>query len=255
MDELEEKEEQEEGGKKDGKLSGKKVNPIGRTFYGERFQRFNLLGEIKDLLPAFKEHYYAEKIKDFKKTGGDIIREFNESVCYPEGRTFFPYTNSYKQWRMKWDRDILEKQKVGGLELLDQKQVLQVIKSRNEDNDIVLGAPDDVSLEAGARTLAGELTNDALQMLRDDQALEEIYSDETLMRRRNYIVNVFSHVTKLVHGKAALMLKASQEKRENAGFLMGLLAKATAGKLSDEEMSVLETAYVPKENNAQPAQL
>lgn len=255
MEELEEQEQaQEEGTKRESKQSSK-VNPIGRTFYGERFQKFNLIGEIKDLLPAFKEYYYAEKIKDFKKTGGDIIREFNENMCYPEGRTFFPYTNSYKHWKMKWDRDILEKKKVGGLELLDQKQVLQVIKSRNEDNDIVLGAPDDVSLEAGARTLAGELTNDALQMLRDDQALEEIYSDETLMRRRNYIVNVFSHVTKLVHGKAALMLKASQEKRENANFLMTLLAKATAGKMSDEELSLLETAYVPKEKNEQPAHI
>ena len=240
------KDEIEEGGKK-------KVNPIGRTFYGERFEHFDKLGEIKDLLPAFKEFYYVRKIENFNTTGGDIIREYNRDVCYPENRTFHPYTNQLKQWRAKWDRDILEKKKVGGLELIDQKQVLQVIKTRNENDELALGAPQDGDLEAGARTLGGELLNDAFQMLRDDQALEEIYDDETLMKRRNYIVNVFSHVTKLVHGKAALMLKASQEKRENANFLMGLLAKATSGKLSDDEMGMLKTAYSPKIKDEQPA--
>jgi hypothetical protein len=85
-------------------------------------------------------------------------------------------------------------------------------------------------------------------MLRDDQELEEIYNDETLMKRRNYIVNVFAHATRLVHGKAALMLKASEEKRNTAGFLMQLLSKATAGKMSDEEMSLLKSAYAPKQD-------
>lgn len=245
---------EEEGGKE--RVKSSKVNPIGRTIYGERFVSFDRVAQLADFLPSFKEYYYTEKIKDFRKTGGEIIREFNEGVCYPQNRTFFPYTNQYKGWRAKWDRDILEKKRVGGLELIEQKQVLQIIKSRNEDNDVVLGAPKDEDLEAGTRTLAGELTNDALQMLRDDQALEEIYTSEELMRRRSYIVNVFSHVTKLVHGKAALMLKASQEKRENAGFLMNLLARASAGNMTDEELGLLETAYVPKQNGQQqPAQL
>jgi len=244
MEELETKNEE--------KVSGK-INPVGRTFYGEGFRKFDKVADLKDLLPSFKEFYYEKKIKDFKTTGGDIIRDFNELICIPMNRTFFPYTNQYKGWKAKWDRDILEKQKVGGLELTEQKQVLQIIKSRNENDDVVLGAPRDEDLEAGARTLAGELTNDAIQMLRDDQALEEIYTDETLMRRRNYIVNVFSHVTKLVHGKAALMLKASAEKRENANFLMGLLARASSGKMTEEELGLLETAYTPKQNEQQPA--
>lgn len=234
----------------------KRVNPIGRTVYGARFEKFDRVSDYKDLLSTFKEFYYEKKILDFKNTGGDIIREFNEKVCYPMSRTFFPYTNQYKGWRAKWDRDILEKKEVGGLELMEQPMVLQVIKSRNADNDIMLGAPKDEELEAGTRTLAGELTNDAIKMLRDDQALEEIHSTDELMKRRNYIVNVFSHVTKLVHGKAALMLKASAEKRENAGFLMSLLARASAGKMTDEELDLLGTAYVEKKNEQnEPTQL
>lgn len=235
---------------------GGKINPIGRTFYGERFRKFDKAGDYKDILANFKEFYYEKKILDFRTTGGDIIRAFNEEVCYPMNRTFFPYTNVYRRWKQKWDTDILEK-KVGGLELAEQPMVLQVIKSRNAENDIVLGAPQEDELEAGTRTLAGELTNDALRMLREDQALEEIHTTEELMKRRNYIVNVFSHVTKLVHGKAALMLKASAEKRENAGFLMSLLARASSGKMTEEEMTLLETAYTPKQNDGQqqPAQL
>lgn len=244
-------EDQEHGG---ALTRNKKINPIGRTFYGERFEKFDRVAEIKDFIPAFKEFYYAEKTRDFKKTGGEIIREFNETVCYPENKTFFPYTNQLKLWRAKWDRDILENKEVQGMELAQRKQVLQIIKSRDSDNKIVLGMPQDVELEAGARSLGGELLNDAMQMLRDDQDLEEVYGSDELMKRRNYIVNVFSHVTKLVQGKAALMLKASQEKRESANFIMNLMAKATAGRLSDDDIVVLETAYKqPQPENGQPA--
>ena len=248
---MEEDMEQEEGVVA---IATKKVNLVGRTIYGEKFERYAKVGEISDLIATFKEYYYEEKVKNFQTTSTEIIRNFNRDVAFPIGRTFFPYTSQYKGWRAKWDRDILESRKVGGLEVLDQKQVLQVIKTRNEDNELILGAADDSSLEAGVRTLGGELLNDAFQILREDQALEEIYTQEELMRRRNYIVNVFSHTTKLVHGKAALMLKASQEKRENASFLMTFLSKATAGKLSETEVGILKTAYIP-EKNEQPAQL
>ena len=232
----------------------KKMNEIGRVFYGEGFKGFGKIGELKDLIPTFKEYYYEEKVKNFRMTPGDIIRKFNQEVAYPQNRTFHPYTNQFKIWRTKWDRDILEKNKGGGLEITEQKQILQIINTRDKDDNIVLGAPGDGELEAGARTLAGELTNDALTMLRDDQALEELYTDEELLRRRNYIVNVFSHVTKLVHGKAALLLKASQEKRENASFLMNLLAKATSGKITEEEIDMLGTTYsTPKQNEPEPA--
>jgi len=90
--------------------------------------------------------------------------------------------------------------------------------------------------------------NDAMQMLKEDQELEEIYTNDELIKRRSYIINVFSHATRLVHGKASLMLKASEESRNTAGFLMSLLSRATAGKITDEEMALLKSSYIPRQN-------
>lgn len=225
----------------------RKVNAVGRAFYGDRFEAFDKMEAIRDLIPAFKAHFYTARIKDPKITGKDIIGDFNETVAFPMGRTFFPYMTNYKNWKAKWELDIAQQRSEQKVEdalvvITPRATVKQVLKTRDEQGELVLGA-DYGDIEAGLTTLAGELTNDAMQMLRDDQTLSEIYDDEVLIKRRNYIVNVFGHVTKLVHGKAALILKASQEKRENAGFLMTLLAKATAGKLSEEEMGALKTTY------------
>ena len=179
-----------------------------------------------------------------------MLQEFNQKHAYPEGLTFHPYATQVKLWRTKWDRDILEKKMEQSVELVPStvREIRQIIKTKDGDKLVV---PDDATLEQGVRTLGGELINDAMQMLRDDQNLGELYSDEVLLKRRAFIVNVFAHTTKLVHGKAALMLKASADKRENAGFMMDLLAQATAGTLTDEQMSVLEIT-APKPVEAQP---
>lgn len=228
----------------------KPIDPVAERMYGkEHFTGYMKVAQLVDLLPSFKEFYYAEKIKDDKKTAFSILREFNEG-CYANGTKFHPYPTQYRQWRMKWDRDIMEQKMDKDIVIYEPKKIKQVIKTRGENGELVLGGNYN-ELEAGVTTLAGELINDAAQMLRDDQELEDIYDTEELIKRRSYIVNVFAHTTKLVHGKAALMLKASQEKRENASFLMTLLAKASAGKLSDEEMATLETTY--SKQNEQPA--
>jgi len=213
-------------------------------------ESYQKLEECRHLIPAFKEFYYAEKGRDFRQPIKDIIQRFNEV----QGEVFRPYPSAYQKWQLSWDRDILNKASVeSGLVSVDTSPE-QLIRSRDDDQKIIFGAPKDEDLEAGTRTLAGELTNDALQMLQDDQALQEIYTSDELMKRRSYIVNVLSHVTKMVHGKAALALKASQEKRENASFLMNLLAKASAGKMSEEEMALLEASHPPYRNE-QSAQL
>lgn len=229
------------------KPRAKKVNPVGQAYYGEKFEAFDLLEGIRDLIPAFKAHFYAERIKDPKMSGKEIINSFNEMVAFPLNRTFFPYMKNVSLWKAKWERDIAEqkkgqKEEDGLMVITPRASVKQILKTRGENGELVLGTGYG-DIEAGLTTLAGELTNDAMQMLRDDQEIGEVYDDEVLIKRRNYIVNVFGHVTKLVHGKAALILKASEEKRENAGFLMSLLAKATAGKLSEEEMGALKTTY------------
>jgi len=124
----------------------------------------------------------------------------------------------------------------------------QIIKTRDgESGDIILGATNHDTLEQGANTLAGELINDALQTMRDTQELEDVYSTEEIIKRKNYVLNVMAHTTRLVHGKAALMLKASEEKRNNASFLMDLLAKASSGKMTPEEMEMLKIPYANKQ--------
>lgn len=257
LDELDDEREEELGedptavpAKKSRKVrkskEAQKLDPVGISFYGaENFKGFDRVSEVVGLIPLWKEFYYEQRIKFPNKGVRDMLQEFNQKHAYPEGLTFHPYPTQVKVWRTKWDRDILEKKMEQSVELVPSttREIRQIIKTKDGDKLVV---PDDTSLEQGVRTLGGELINDALQMLRDDQHLEELYSDEVLLKRRNYIINVFAHTTRQVHGKAALMLKASQEKRENAGFLMELLAKATAGKMTDEEMSVLNGAYAQK---------
>lgn len=229
----------------------KRLDPVGIRTYGERFTGYQKIEVYKDLLPAFKDFYYTKKTENPNAFLYDILQGFNAEVCEPLGRTFFPYPTQVKSWRAKWDLDIkaiVLKAKDESMQIIPRTTPDQIIKTRGEGNELMLGAPSDSDLEMGTRTLAGELLNDAMQMLKDDQEIGEVYDDEVLIKRRSYIVNVFAHATRLVHGKAALMLKASQEKRENAGFLMSLLSKATAGTLSEEQMSVLETAYPAKQN-------
>ena len=230
---------------------GKKLDAVGLHYYGERFTGYMKIAELNDLIPAFKEYYYDKRIKDQQIGLLKVIQGFNAEVAYPQERKFHPYTTQVRNWVKKWNADILEQQmqmreESKDVAIIERKHIQQIIKTKDAEG--LISAPDDNSLEAGVRTLGGELLNDAMQMLKDDQALEEIHDDETLIKRRNYITNVFAHVTRLVHGKAALMLKASEEKRNNAGFLMDLLAKATSGKLSDKEMEMLETTYSPKKN-------
>ena len=227
------------------------LDPVGISFYGaENFKGFDRVTEVVGLIPLWKDFYYEQRIKSPNMSVRDMLQEFNQKHAYPEGLTFHPYATQVKLWRTKWDRDILEKKMEQSVELVPStaREIRQIIKTKDGDKLVV---PDDATLEQGVRTLGGELINDAMQMLRDDQNLGELYSDEVLLKRRAFIVNVFAHTTKLVHGKAALMLKASADKRENAGFMMDLLAQATAGTLTDEQMSVLEIT-APKPVEAQP---
>lgn len=229
-------------------IKKQKAFDIGRAYYGDKFTRYMLLKEVNDLIPSFKDYYYQAKVKDPNARLLEILQNFNKEICEPVGRLFHPHTLNVRVWRKKWDLDLMQKMQDKDLIITSERNIHQVIKTRDENRNLILGEAKDEELEAGVRTLGGELLNDAMQMLRDDQELEEIYDDETLIKRRNYIVNVFAHGTRLVHGKAALMLKASEEKRNTAGFLMSLLSRATAGKMSDEEMGLLKSAYAPKQN-------
>ena len=227
----------------------RKIDPVGKMVFGEKFKGFMKTEEVIAQIPAFKEFYYQAKIKNPNETLTKILQSFNKEVCDPLNILFHPYMYQLRMWRKKWDLDLLQQMTDKDISISDKRNIHQVIKTRNEENRLVLGGTQDSELEAGVRTLGGELLNDAMQMLRDDQELEEIYDDEVLMKRRSYIVNVFAHATKLVHGKAALMLKASEEKRSTATFLMSILSRATSGKMTEEEMELLKIPYIAKSDN------
>lgn len=229
----------------------KKKDAIALTYYGEGFDGFMKVGEIAAFLPAFKELWYQMKIKDQSAGIVAIVQAFNASIA-PE--KFHPYPSQIRFWTTKWKKDLL--QQMGYKEntsIIPTKDVHQVISTRARGSQGIYATPDDQSLEAGIRTLGGEILNDALQMLRDDQDMEEMIDGEELIKRRNYIVNVFSQVTKMTHGKAMLMLKASEEKRENASFLMDLLRKAASGEIKPEDLALLKATPTPVAPAEEPA--
>lgn len=226
-----------------------KINVVGRSYYGQFFDRYHRIGEIAEFIPEFKEYYYEAKIKDPKVGLLNLLQGFNKEHVYPKGKQFHPYPAQVKIWTTKWNKDINEKRLEQGLEVIPKSPTRQVIKTRDgESGEIILGATHHDVLEQGANTLAGELINDALQTMRDTQELEDVYSTEELIKRKNYVLNVMAHTTRLVHGKAALMLKASEEKRNNASFLMDLLAKASSGTMSQAEMDMLKIPYGNKQS-------
>ncbi len=217
------------------------VMKFGRLWYGDRFHHFMKVGECRHLLPAFKDLYYERKIADKTTTTKVIVNEFNKQIA-PEILT--PYPTQMASWTKKWNRHILEQLGMKEAALVKKGEVHQLIKVRAQERALAYGIPEDTALEEGVRTLAGELINDAAQMLRDDQDDGEQYDTDELIKRRNYVVNVLGHTTRMVQGKAALLLKANQEKRETAGFLMDLMRQAASGKLTKEEMSELRTVTV-----------
>lgn len=200
------------------------------SFYEGCDGHYHKVGEIRDLIPQFKAFYYAERRREPGRSAIKIINDFNARIA-PE--TFHPWEKQYRLWRKKWDAELLAAQ---GFEE-EQRAVQTVIKTHDEQGIAVV--PDERTLEAGAHTLAGELLNDALGILKRDQDAEEAYEDEIIVKRRNYVLNVFNYVMRAAHGKEALNLKSAAEKRQAAGFMIDLINRATAGNMTDEEMAML----------------
>lgn len=205
------------------------------SLYEDFDGRYQKVGELRELIPQFKAFYLAERRREPERSAMRIINDFNKSIA---PFTFFPWEKQYRLWRKKWDAQVLAEQ--GYRE--EQKAARQIVKLQDEQAAIV---PDEYALEAGAHTLAGELLNDALGILKQDQESEESYDDEIIVKRRNYVLNVFNYVMRASHGKQVLNIKTNAEKRETADFMMTLLNRAAAGKLTDNEMEMLRASIRP----------
>lgn len=207
------------------------------SFYEGFDGHYHKVGEIRDLIPQFKAFYYADKRKDPSKSAIKIINDFNRQIA---PLTFFPWEKQYRLWRKKWDAELLTEK---GYKI-QQREIRQLVKLQDEQNATIV--PDEHTLELGAHTLAGELLNDAMGILKRDQDSEDAYEEEILIKRRNYVLNVFNYVMRAVHGKEALKIKSNAEKRETFGFLTALINRSTAGKITDEEMELLKQSVAPK---------
>lgn len=224
---------------------GKKFSLYGDDFDGNYMR----ISELRDMLPRFKEFYYQKREELPNIQAVKVILLFNELIA-PD--RFFPYPNQYRQWRKKWDLDIARK--TMGAELaLEVPEKKTIVKTQDEQNNLLV--PTENELEAGAKTLGGELMNDAMNMLRQDQASgDDMYDDEILIKRRHYVLNVFNFVMRAVNAKEALIIKKQQEKRETASFLMDLIRRSTAGRVTPDEMNLLKSSLTPVQNvESQPA--
>lgn len=212
--------------------STKPVFPFYEGFDG----RYHKVGEIRELIPQFRAFYLAERRQEPGRSAIKIINDFNKSIA---PFTFFPWEKQYRLWRKKWDAELLAEQ--GYKE--EQRKLRQIIKVRDEQNALIV--PDERTLETGAHTLAGELLNDAMDILKRDQEDESAYDDDVIVKRRNYVLNVFNYVMRAAHSKESLNLKSNADKRETANFMMSLLNRATAGKVSAEDMALLRASVSP----------
>lgn len=203
------------------------------SFYEGFDGHYHKVGEIRDLIPQFRMFYLAERRREPGKSAIKIINDFNKSIA---PFTFFPWEKQYRLWRKKWDVQLLAEQGYRD----DERATRQIIKMQDEQK--MAAVPDEYSLEAGAHTLAGELLNDALGILKQDQKSEDAYEDEIIVKRRTYVLNVFNYVMRASHGKQALNIKTNADKRETASFMMTILNRATAGKLTNEDMQLLRAS-------------
>ena len=199
---------------------------------------FMKVAEMASLIPSFKEYYFLCRRADMKASAIQIVIDFNEKI---RPLRFYPYPTQYQSWRKKWDRQMLLELGFEETRIAEAKRIRDVVKVRDEERAVTL-VPSEDELEGGIKTLGGMLVNDAVSMLQDDKELEDLYTSDEMVKRKTYALNVFAHVTRHVQGKEALKIKKHAEGRETAGFLMNLLNRAKAGKVSESDMAVLENA-------------
>lgn len=210
-------------------------------YLGNVTGHYQKIGELRDLIPKFKDFYYSKMEENPNYSKLKIIDEFN-NIISPQ--IFKPWASQYRRWYRRWDEDILAK--IAGAKSAIMSSEIQAIKTRDENNSLII--PTEQELESGAKNLAGELMNDAMGILKSDQMNEDLYDDEVLIKRRTYVLNVFNYVMRAVTAKEALVIKRQQEKRETAGFLMDLIRRSTAGRITPDEMSLLKQSFTIKNN-------
>lgn len=207
---------------------------IGRKIYGAAFDgKYHTVKDSIDLVDKFKAYYFERKRADINLGSSKIMADFNAEIA---PLCFYPYPDTYKGWRKKWDKAILQEQ---GLAVEEEKRKEGVRNSINAVDMELTGSTDE-RLERKSNTLADLLLDDAMKMITSEEGEEEMFDEKTKIKRKSYALNVFKEITKKVQGKEALALKRSAESRENAGFLLNLLNRAQAGKLTEDQLKLIK---------------
>lgn len=223
-----------------------KFDPVGFSMFGDSFIGYQKIEEYRHLIQPFKEYYYARKMEDLESKVSNIVKDFNDTLkCDETGvrERFHPYTSQLRTWRKKWDTDILDSMGIIVPADSTKSHINKVIKTRQQEDTNKYFVPDYSDLESGIQTLGGELINEAFVQMEDDRRNSEDYSSDELMKRKKHVLDIFSGVSKMVQGKANILLKASAEKREEAGFILDFMRAAASGSLKPDDIEDMKKMY------------
>lgn len=210
----------------------------------ENFSGFQKQSDYLDILPQFREFYIEKKLENLKCSNIELINEFNRKIAPVK---FHPYLDQYRRFRKNWDVAVNSKILEGKANLKSVIEMDSAIQMRNSDG--VKRRPAYDEIEEGSRTLAGELINDGLNVLKDTQLNEEEMGVKEKSEARKYVLGVFQHITRMSQGKEALELKKNAEKREQATFLMDLLKQGQSGKVDKDDLKLLKDSLLNGRNN------
>lgn len=215
--------------------------PVYKNFDGQ----YRKLQELRHRIPEFRDFYIQKRFVGKEKLSAiKIVDQFNELYPHKEGELpFFPNPGMYQRWRKRWDAEQTGLVKTAEVRLAEREEARLINTDDPHPMEI---------LEERVNTLGAELANDAMQTLRETQDREEYFDDEVVVKRKQYALNVFAYITKAAHSKATLDLKRHAEGRETAGFMLDILRRANAGKLSSDEIAVLRGSIRPKQEYGDP---
>jgi hypothetical protein len=194
-------------------LTDKEIIKVAKRLYGLSFENISELPDIKHLVPVFRDYFYGLYSQYPDITIEQAVQQFITKL--PPGVIFHPSPNLLQVWNVQWKENA------------DYMAKIPTV------------CPDDGYLDSGIRTLAGELLIDAHSTLREASNPAEDITPRDRVGMKRYVTSILQTITTMVHGKARIMLQASSEKRENASFAVDLLQKATSGKLTSEDITLL----------------
>lgn len=208
-------------------------------------QRYTRVDEYKDLLPIFREYYLSHRKLGWSKR--ELMSNFRIDITEPLDRIFLPPSQEVDKFIKKWEREIYVEQQRKKLEKTDAITLAAhptdslLPPSTLTDPEAVKVEVKRRDIEESLKTLSEMLVEDATKVI---QNADDDVDDELLVKKKNYALNVARHLIAGVQKDKLIALKKNADTRDSAHFLMGLMSKAMAGKLSGDELEILDAVKV-----------